>query len=110
MNRPHTLINQGLLIFPVPDLFHRLTAAYVKVSFLGILELDQNADFLFFDFYADKNSSISALHSPAPFTQFDISMAMVMGPTPPGTGVIAEVFGATLSKSTSPQSFPSAFL
>jgi len=39
-----------------------------------------------------------------PFTQLFISMAMVMGPTPPGTGVIAEVIGATLSKSTSPQS------
>lgn len=37
-------------------------------------------------------------------TQLYMSMAMVMGPTPPGTGVIALVCGATFSKSTSPQS------
>ncbi len=33
-----------------------------------------------------------------------ISMAMVMTPTPPGTGVIASHFSATASKSTSPTS------
>ncbi len=33
---------------------------------------------------------------------FAMSMAMVMGPTPPGTGVMAEHLGATESKSTSP--------
>ena len=43
-------------------------------------------------------------------TQLFISMAIVIGPTPPGTGVIALVCGATLSKSTSPQSLFSAFL
>ena len=37
---------------------------------------------------------------------FFISMAIVMGPTPPGTGVIAEHFGSTEAKSTSPQSLP----
>ena len=37
---------------------------------------------------------------------FSIRQAMVIGPTPPGTGVIAEAFGSTLAKSTSPQSFP----
>ena len=35
---------------------------------------------------------------------------MVILPTPPGTGVIHETFGATLSKSTSPHSFPSTRL
>ena len=38
------------------------------------------------------------------------SMATVMGPTPPGTGVMAEATGATESKSTSPTSFPSTRL
>jgi hypothetical protein len=37
-------------------------------------------------------------------TVFDISIAIVIGPTPPGTGVIALTFGATFSKSTSPTS------
>ena len=32
-----------------------------------------------------------------------ISMAMVMGPTPPGTGVMARTFGLTEAKSTSPR-------
>ena len=41
-------------------------------------------------------------------TQFFINMAMVMGPTPPGTGVIALHFGATESKSTSPHNLLSA--
>src|SRR5262249_27022216 len=35
------------------------------------------------------------------------SMVMVMGPTPPGTGVMAEASGRTTSKSTSPVSRPS---
>ena len=35
-------------------------------------------------------------------TVFAMSIAMVMGPTPPGTGVMTEHFGATVSKSTSP--------
>ena len=38
------------------------------------------------------------------------SMATVIGPTPPGTGVIREATSATLGKSTSPQSEPSARL
>lgn len=33
-------------------------------------------------------------------------MATVIGPTPPGTGVIADAFAATSSKATSPQSLP----
>lgn len=33
---------------------------------------------------------------------FAMSMAMVMGPTPPGTGVMCEQRGETLGKSTSP--------
>ncbi len=33
-------------------------------------------------------------------------MVMVIGPTPPGTGVMAEAMGATEAKSTSPQSLP----
>jgi len=35
-------------------------------------------------------------------TVFAINMAIVIGPTPPGTGVIALTFSATSSKSTSP--------
>ena len=42
-------------------------------------------------------------------TQLDISMAMVIGPTPPGTGVIMDATGSTCAKSTSPQSLFSAF-
>ena len=36
------------------------------------------------------------------FTTFDSSMAMVMGPTPPGTGVMAETTWDASSKWTSP--------
>src|SRR5574341_1731520 len=39
-------------------------------------------------------------------TVFLKSIATVMGPTPPGTGVINDVFSFTLSKSTSPTSLP----
>jgi len=35
-----------------------------------------------------------------------ISMVTVIGPTPPGTGVIAEATSATAAKSTSPHSLP----
>jgi hypothetical protein len=38
-----------------------------------------------------------AVKRSAAVTQFDMSMAMVIGPTPPGTGVIAAHFGATAS-------------
>ena len=34
-----------------------------------------------------------------------INIAIVIGPTPPGTGVIFETFDITSSKSTSPQIF-----
>ena len=37
---------------------------------------------------------------------FSMSVAIVMGPTPPGTGVIADAISLTASKSTSPTSFP----
>ena len=40
----------------------------------------------------------------APSTQFRSSMAMVIGPTPPGTGVRCEAVAAQLAKSTSPTS------
>src|SRR6476659_9236186 len=40
-------------------------------------------------------------------TQFSRSMAMVIGPTPPGTGVIEPATAAAVAKSTSPQSEPS---
>ena len=37
-------------------------------------------------------------------TQLFINIAIVIGPTPPGTGVIALTLSTTSSKSTSPQS------
>src|SRR4051812_36073801 len=40
--------------------------------------------------------------------QFSRSIAMVIGPTPPGTGVIQPATGLTAVKSTSPASDPSA--
>ena len=40
--------------------------------------------------------------------QFFISIAMVIGPMPPGTGVIAPAISFTFSKSTSPHSFPAS--
>ena len=40
-------------------------------------------------------------------TVFDSSMVMVIGPTPPGTGVIQAAFSRAESKSTSPHSLPS---
>ena len=43
-------------------------------------------------------------------TVFDISIATVIGPTPPGTGVILEHLGATFSKSTSPTSLYPLFV
>jgi hypothetical protein len=36
------------------------------------------------------------------------SIVIVIGPTPPGTGVIYDAIGSTAAKSTSPHSFPSA--
>ena len=42
----------------------------------------------------------------ADFMVFDSSIAIVIGPTPPGTGVINEHFGATSSNLTSPFSLP----
>lgn len=41
-------------------------------------------------------------HARAAFKVLYMSMAMVITPTPPGTGVIALHFGATSSKATSP--------
>jgi hypothetical protein len=43
-----------------------------------------------------------AVSASAAFTVFVRSIATVIGPTPPGTGVIAAAFSATASKSTSP--------
>src|SRR5436309_13439175 len=40
--------------------------------------------------------------SSAAYTVFDRSIAIVIGPTPPGTGEIASALGRTASKSTSP--------
>src|SRR5512137_1083255 len=41
---------------------------------------------------------------------FSIRVAIVIGPTPPGTGVMAEAMSMTAAKSTSPTSFPSRWL
>src|SRR5919198_3738081 len=51
----------------------------------------------------------SRIHSEARAarTQFSSSMAMVIGPTPPGTGVIQPATSLAAAKSTSPQSEPS---
>ncbi len=46
----------------------------------------------------------------AAFTVFFISIAIVIGPTPPGTGVIAPATFSAVSNSTSPTSFLSATL
>ena len=43
-------------------------------------------------------------------TVFFKSMAIVIGPTPPGTGVIALAFADASSKSTSPTNLPSTRL
>src|SRR5262249_7351417 len=43
-------------------------------------------------------------------TVLSSSIAIVIGPTPPGTGLIHPAFWLTDSKSTSPQSFPSGNL
>src|SRR5690349_745898 len=48
------------------------------------------------------------LRASAASTVLESNMAMVIGPTPPGTGVIQEARSAALAYSTSPQSFPSA--
>ena len=45
------------------------------------------------------------LENSAAFNVLNISIAIVMGPTPPGTGVIALAIIAALLKSTSPVSF-----
>src|SRR5207247_4756931 len=46
----------------------------------------------------------------AAFTVFDISIAMVIGPTPPGTGVIALAFLDTSPNATSPtRRYPRSF-
>src|SRR5207245_4614352 len=53
---------------------------------------------------ADRKNRQAALDICAALTVFDINIAMVIGPTPPGTGVIALHFGATSSNATSPTS------
>ena len=45
------------------------------------------------------------LDNSATFNVLNISIAIVMGPTPPGTGVMALAIIAALLKSTSPVSF-----
>src|SRR5579859_5264400 len=47
-----------------------------------------------------------ASEASAACTVFHSSIARVIGPTPPGTGVIAPAISAALSKSTSPTSLP----
>ena len=54
-----------------------------------------------FSFMKSKSCSKSAEYA---FRVFDSSDTIVIGPTPPGTGVINEAFSLTESKSTSPQS------
>src|SRR5690606_740566 len=44
------------------------------------------------------------VHPPAAFRVLSNRLVTVIGPTPPGTGVIHAHFGATASKSTSPPS------
>src|SRR3982074_3076082 len=51
---------------------------------------------------------LAAARLNAASTAFDNSIAMVIGPNPPGTGVIHPARAAALSYSTSPTSFPSA--
>ncbi len=46
---------------------------------------------------AAEATGAQAVNRSAAVTQFDMSMAMVIGPTPPGTGVMAAHFGATAS-------------
>eukprot|EP00951_Prasinocladus_malaysianus_P046853 scaffold648002_cov39-Prasinocladus_malaysianus.AAC.1 len=46
----------------------------------------------------------------APCTALDMSMAMVIGPTPPGTGVICEATALASAKFTSPTSLYPRFL
>src|SRR5207302_5046049 len=48
------------------------------------------------------------VHCEAARTQFSRRSAIVIGPTPPGTGVIQPATSLTASKSTSPASVPSA--
>ena len=45
---------------------------------------------------------VTAIDFSKALTVFFISIATVIGPTPPGTGVMKDVSGATFSKSTSP--------
>ena len=54
-------------------------------------------------------SSQALLILSAAMMVFSIKAHTVMGPTPPGTGVIAEALFLADSKSTSPHSFPSMF-
>ena len=50
------------------------------------------------------NSSLSIRNYP--LYVFSMRQQMVIGPTPPGTGVMTDPLGSTDSKSTSPQRFP----
>src|SRR5207302_4358193 len=53
---------------------------------------------------ANGKDSQAELSIRAALTVFDINIAIVIGPTPPGTGVIAFALGATSAKATSPTS------
>ena len=65
-----------------------------KPAIAGMTGVKRSAGYL--GGYAPATDRLAALRV------FLSSMAMVMGPTPPGTGVIADAFWDTESKSTSP--------
>jgi hypothetical protein len=62
---------------------------------------------------SDRSNRVSKLHSTiascnsAAVSVFASNIAMVIGPTPPGTGAIQPARFLAASKSTSPRSFPS---
>lgn len=65
-----------------------------------------NVPNLIYNFYCTVNDMIMAYASEkllaAPSTVFLNSIAMVIGPTPPGTGVMKEAFSEASAKFTSP--------
>ncbi len=81
---------------------NQLTRAAVLSPRLASFVLTNRALSAFSSAAADCENRQAELSSRHALTVFAMSIAIVIGPTPPGTGVIAEALAATSSNATSP--------
>src|SRR5690349_12298125 len=110
--------NQGMngyiprLLYITPNTTNIKSTKPYKISFIALIKFfsldrieifhDRKFFIKSFRFKAQNLKSFYGFRFSAARSVFNKSEAMVIGPTPPGTGVMKEVFGATSLKSTSP--------